>query len=65
MQLTEEEAFQAMFLFLEKYYHLTKADDVGNLLGSLMIVENGKPLDIALWYDWIKSVEEVKKRTES
>lgn len=64
MQLTEKEAFQAMFLFLEKYYHLTKAEDVGNLLGSLMIVENGKPLDIALWYDWLECLEEIKKEQE-
>lgn len=65
MHLTEEEAFQAMIKFLEKYYNLTKSDDVGGLLGSLMIVENGKPLDIALWYDWIKSLEEVKTQRDN
>lgn len=64
MQLTEEEAYQAMFKFLENYYFLTKADDVGGLLGSMNIIEDGKPLDIAMWHDWLKCVEEVKKQKD-
>lgn len=62
MQLTEEEAYQAMFKFLKDYYFLAKTDDVGALLGSMQIIEDGKPLDMAMWQDWLKCVEDVKNK---
>jgi len=56
-KLTTAEAFQAMLLFLETYYEQTQADDIGALLGSLQLLEDGKPADPALWQDWLKSSE--------
>jgi hypothetical protein len=56
---TTAEAFQSMILFLETYYEQTQADDIGALLGSLQLLEDGKPADPALWQDWLKSSESV------
>jgi hypothetical protein len=57
--LNEKEAYKAMVLFLEKYYSLSKSDDIGGLLGSMIILEDGKPVDSALWGDWIEAVNEI------
>ena len=43
----------------ETYYEQTQADDIGALLGSLQLLEDGKPADPALWQDWLKSSESV------
>ena len=54
--LTHEEAYKAMFVFLESYYDRSKSDDIGRLLDSLSLVE-GKPIDQVLWDDWYKAIE--------
>jgi hypothetical protein len=58
--LTEEEAFDAMYLFLEKYYARTKSDDIGSLLGDLMHGIYGATADPAAWYIWQECLEKVK-----
>ena len=60
-ELTIEEAFEAMTLFLEIYYENTNSEDVGGLLSSMMILENGITADPAVWHDWIDSVEKAKQ----
>jgi hypothetical protein len=52
-------AYQAMFCFLEKYYELTQADDVGALLGSMTLLDDGMPVDAAIWRDWLDAIERV------
>jgi hypothetical protein len=47
--LTEKEAFDAMVLFLEKFYAITESDDVGALLGSMMVLEDRGTADPAVW----------------
>ncbi|PNK61344.1 hypothetical protein [Psychrobacter sp. FDAARGOS_221] len=54
--LTHEEAYKAMFVFLESYYDRSKSDDIGGLLGSMSLVE-GKPIDQALWDDWYEAID--------
>lgn len=51
MHLTEE-AYLAMIKFLEKYYFLTKSDEIGGLLSGMSIIGDGKPLDMAMWGDY-------------
>ncbi|SDG41812.1 MULTISPECIES: hypothetical protein [unclassified Duganella] len=51
-------AYKAMFKFLDKYYQQTGADDVGALLGSLQLLEDGKPADSAMWDEWRNAVRE-------
>jgi hypothetical protein len=58
-QLTQQEAFQTMIAFLEAYYQQTQADDIGALLGSLQLLEDGKPTDPAMWQDWIEAYQSV------
>ena len=55
-KLTEQQAFEAMVLFLEGFYKRTKSDDVGGLLGDLILLEDGSTADPAAWDDWMKCV---------
>lgn len=55
-KLTEQQAFEAMVLFLESFYERTKSDDVGGLLGDLILLEDGSTADPAAWGDWMKCV---------
>lgn len=55
--LTEEQAYAAMFHFLEDFYFRTKSDDVGSLLGSMSILPDGRPADQALAGDWQKAMK--------
>lgn len=57
--LNPRQAYGAMYKFLEKYYELTKADGVGVLLGSMALDEDGKPMDPAMWDEWLESVEDI------
>lgn len=59
--ISEEQAYQAMFRFLEKYYELTQADDIGDLLGGMNreMFKDGYPADPAIWDDWKTAVREV------
>lgn len=52
--LTVEQAYRAMFYFLEKEYERTKADEIGGLLGSLswQITNGNGPADAGAWEDW-------------
>jgi hypothetical protein len=54
---TEEEAYRAMLLFLEKLQALTGSDDLAGFLGSMALLEDGKPTDPAAWLDWLESLD--------
>ncbi len=54
--LTEEQAFLAMYSFLEEYFSLTNAEDIGALLGSMALMEDGTSADAAIQQDWEKAV---------
>jgi hypothetical protein len=58
--LTVEEAYKAMFNYLENLYFQTKSDDLGGFLGSMSLLPDGKPADPAIWEDWLKSVSKSK-----
>lgn len=60
MKLTIEEAFKSMVLFLEGYYERTGSDDVGGLLGDMMILDDGTTADPAAWNDWLKCTNMIK-----
>ena len=55
--LTPEQAYLAMFSFLEGHYERSKADDVGALLGLMSLLPDGRPLDPAFSEDWRLAVE--------
>ncbi|MDJ0580437.1 hypothetical protein [Crocosphaera sp.] len=58
-KLTEKQAYLAMIEFLDDYYEQTQSDEIGELLGSLQLLEDGKPADPAMWEDWLKSIEKI------
>ena len=57
--LDEMSAYQAMIVFLEYYYQNTKDDGIGALLGSMQLIDEGKPADQGMWDDWMKAVTAV------
>ncbi len=63
-KMTIEEAYRAMFLFLEKEWELTgKPDELGSLLGSLSTLEDGLPVDPANWAQWLEAVKAAREST--
>ncbi len=60
MYLSMEESYKAMMNFLEKYYERTHSDDIGSLLGDMMLCKDGSTMDPAAWHDWIESVNKIK-----
>ncbi|QAA21586.1 MULTISPECIES: hypothetical protein [Sporolactobacillus] len=62
MELNEKEALKVMIDFLDNYYNQTKADDVAVLLGSLTLLDDGKPADAAMWGEWLDAIHKVKEK---
>jgi len=60
-----EQGYEAMLKFLEKYYELTGADDIGALLGSMSPLADGKPADSAMWAEWRTAVDIVVSNTHA
>jgi hypothetical protein len=58
--LTEKEAYLAMFAFLEGHYMRTQSGDVGALLGSLALLPDGGPADSAVSNDWAMALSDAK-----
>ncbi|MBK7727783.1 MAG: hypothetical protein IPJ33_04565 [Gammaproteobacteria bacterium] len=58
--LSEHEAYAAMFAFLEGRYRLTKSDDLGALLGSMSLLPGGGTADPAIWDDWLNVIKEAE-----
>jgi hypothetical protein len=56
-QLSMQQAFLAMYSFLDAHYQRSKADDVGALLGSLSLLKDGRPADPAVESDWASAVQ--------
>jgi hypothetical protein len=54
--LSSQQAYLAMFAFLEAHYALSKADDIGALLGAMALLPDGRPADLALAEDWSRAV---------
>ncbi|MCP3703209.1 MAG: hypothetical protein GY954_09815 [Alteromonas sp.] len=57
--LTEKQAFLAMYAFLDDYYQQTGSDDIGGLLGSMSLLEDGGPADPAVTKEWHEAIQQV------
>jgi len=55
--LTQDEAYLAMFAFIEKRYRLTSSDDLAAFLGDMSLMFSGGTADPALQDDWKESVQ--------
>ena len=62
--LTTKEVYQAMYLYLEALYDMTHSNDLGGFLGSMSLLEDGKPADSAIWDDWLEAVEKAKQQPD-
>lgn len=58
-KLNALQAFNAMSLYLDKYYNITGSDDIGALLGGFQLFEEGGTWDPAAWHDWLDSINNV------
>ncbi len=58
--LTMNQAYLAMFSFLENYYLQTKSDDVANILTGLSLMTDGVPLDQGFYREWLVAIEKAK-----
>lgn len=54
--LTNQQAYLAMFAFLEAEYELSKSGEIGALLGALSLLNDGLPADPAVKTQWEKAV---------
>ena len=50
--LTDQQAYLAMFAFLEAQYQLSSSGEIGALLGSLSLLPDGSPADPAVENQW-------------
>ena len=58
--LSPEQAYRAMFAFLEAYYERTRGKaELGEVLGDMQISEQGASMDPAAWDDWLTAIEKV------
>ena len=57
--LTVEEAYKAMYIYLNNLYEMTNSDDLAGFLGSMTLLEDGKPIDSAIWDDWLIAINDV------
>lgn len=57
--LSPEQAYNAMFVFLDRYYERTgRSPELGTLLGELQRNSDGQPFDPAAWGDWLAAIIE-------
>jgi len=57
--ITDTEAYDAMFRFLDQIYDRTKSEELGVLLGSMTRLDDGGPADPAMKTDWEQAVQHV------
>ena len=58
-------AYRAMFVFLDRYFDLTKSEDIGQLLSSMSMLNDGLPVDPAIWEDWKDAIGIAIKNQQS
>lgn len=52
LKVSSLEAYKAMYKFLEREYSLTNSDDIGGLLGSMSLLEDGGSADPDMKASW-------------
>lgn len=57
-KLSLQEAYKALFIFLDQKYKTTTSDDIGGMLGSMSLLEDGGTADPAVSNEWVQAVDE-------
>ena len=55
--MTAEQAYAAMYFYLEDIYARTHSTELGGMLGGMSLLEDGLPADRAIVADWQRAVE--------
>ena len=65
--LSPEQAFRAMFIFLNEYYDRTGGtSELGSVLSDIQLNRpDALPADPAAWDDWLAAVDAVNAATKS
>lgn len=58
--LTIKDAYDATQHYIERYYAIADSDDAAILAGNMMLMENGKPFDPAIYEDWLSAFLVIK-----
>ena len=66
-KLSAEQAFRAMFLYLNEFYQRTEGKaELGEVLGDIqMNSKSGLPMDPAAWDDWLAVVDVVRDEAKA
>ena len=59
--MTEKEGYNTAFYFLQKWYEITKSDDIGELLSLMEPLDDGEPADPIMLDYWKDAFEKAKK----
>ncbi len=59
--LTAEEAFKAMFFFLDKFFEKNETESLAIILGELDIADDGTTRDTAAGIEWLECLKETVK----
>jgi hypothetical protein len=63
--LSPEQAFRAMFVFLDAYNGRTQGQaELGEVLGDIQMGKRGTTMDPAAWDDWLVAVDKVFQKGE-
>jgi hypothetical protein len=55
--MTPEQAYAAMYYFLEDYYGRGRPDGIGGMLGGMSLLGDGGTADPAVKFDWQRAVQ--------
>jgi hypothetical protein len=59
--LTPEEAYQAMFQFIEEYYlRISRPPELGDLLGRMRYTPGAGTADPEMWRRWLTALDKVR-----
>jgi hypothetical protein len=61
INLTEEEAYAAMYAFLVKVYERTQSNELGGLLGDMSTIGDKETADPAIWYEWLECITQLQE----
>lgn len=56
VKLTQDQAYLAMYAFLDKHFSLG-CEELGGILSSMSLLADGSPADQAFIQDWQEAVE--------
>lgn len=60
--LTVEEAYGAMYRYLQRLLERTGSREIAGLLGEMSLLEDGTTVDPAAWSDWLEAVRDVQEK---